>query len=153
VAVAGAILLHQFFDEMWKLPANWFYPLLGPFQGQMIPEYIGIYFWLEITDPSEGMFMIATVAILAESYRHRLSIPRGSLPFWPDTVRTYAYSLVVAGLLVMGLYLIVAGLTGTIGTFITPSYSQVPEVMVGVLAVCGAVVMRWETFDTPRLLP
>ncbi len=38
--VAGAVLLHQVLDEMWMLPANWFWPLLGPFQGQMIPDYI-----------------------------------------------------------------------------------------------------------------
>ena len=69
VGVACALLLHQLFDEMWTLPANWYYPLFGPFQGQMIPEYIGTYFWLEITNPSEWMFMIATVAILAEAYR------------------------------------------------------------------------------------
>ena len=153
VGVAGAILLHQVFDEMWTLFVNWFYPLFGPFQGQLIPEYIGIYFWLEITDPSEWIFMIATVAILAESYRDRISIPYGSMPSWPDTLRTNVYTLVVVVLLVMGLYLVIAGLTGTTGTFITPSYSQVPEVMAGVLAVSGAVVMRWETFDTPRLIP
>ena len=150
LGVAGAILLHQIFDEMWKLPANWFYPLLGPFQGQMIPEYIGIYFWLEITDPSEWMFMIATVAILAESYGDRIPGLRASLP---DTVRTKVYTLVVVVLLVMGLYLVIAGLTGTTGTFMTPSYYQVPVVLAGVLAVCGAVVMRWETFDNPRLIP
>jgi hypothetical protein len=49
-----------------------------------------------------------------------------------------------------GLYLVFAGLTSTTGTFMTPSYYQVSTVCAGLLAVCGAVVMSRETFDTPR---
>jgi hypothetical protein len=41
----------------------------------MIPEYIGTYFWLEITNPSEWMFMIGIVVILAESYGDMIPIP------------------------------------------------------------------------------
>ena len=55
--MACALLLHQVSDEMWTLPANWFYPLLGPFTGDMIPDFIGFYFWYEITSPFEWMFM------------------------------------------------------------------------------------------------
>ena len=65
---AGALFLHQVFDEMWTLPANWFYPLLGPFQGEMIPEYVGFYFWIEMTSLSEWIFMIGSAAILAGAY-------------------------------------------------------------------------------------
>jgi membrane-bound metal-dependent hydrolase YbcI (DUF457 family) len=147
VSVAGALLLHQIFDEMWNLPANWFYPFLGPFQGQMIPEYIGTYFWLEISNPSEWMFMIGTVAILAEAYGDMLPVSCASLP---DTLKNGAYTLVVAGLLITGLYLVAAGLMSTTGTFMTPSYYQVPTMIAGVLALCGAVIMRRETFAAPR---
>jgi hypothetical protein len=80
IGVACALLLHQIFDEMWTLPPNWFYPLLGPFQGQMIPDYIAVYFWVEITNPSEWLFMICSVTILAVTYRGTkgiLSIIRG----------------------------------------------------------------------------
>ena len=147
LGVACALLLHQVFDEMWLLPVNWFYPLLGPFQGQMIPDYIGSYFWLEISNPSEWMFLIGTVAILAESYGDMLPIPRASRA---ATIKTGAYTLVVAGLLITGLFLVVTGLTSTTDTFMTPTYYQVPTVGAGLLAVCGAVVMSRETFDTPR---
>ena len=119
VGVAGAILLHQIFDEMWTLPANWIYPLLGTFQGQMIPDYFGTYFWLEITNLSEWIFLIASVAILAESYGDMIPITRGYLPY---SLGTNAYTLVVTGLLITGLYLVAAGLSGTTGTFISPSY-------------------------------
>jgi len=146
VSVAGALLLHQIFDEMGNLPATWFYPFLGPFQGQMIPEYINTYFWLEITNPSEWMFMIGTVAILAESYGAMLPISRASLP---DTIKTRASTLVVAGLLITGLYLVTAGLTSTTETFITPDYYQVPTVIAGGLALCGAVFMRREMLIHP----
>jgi len=147
VGMACALLLHQIFDEMWTLPANWFYPLLGPFQGQMIPEYIGTYFWLEISNPSEWMFLIATVAILAESYGDMIPIPRASRM---DTIKAGAYTLVAVVLMMTGLFLVFAGLTRTTGTFMTPSYYQVPTVFAGLLAVCGAVAMSRETFDTPR---
>jgi len=147
VSVVGALLLHQIFDEMWNLPANWFYPILGPFQGQMIPEYIGTYFLLEISNSSEWMFMIGTVAILAEEYGDMLPVSCASLP---DTLKTGAYTLVVAGLLIMGLYLVAAGLMSTTGTFMTPSYYQVPTMIAGVLALCGAVIMWRETFAAPQ---
>ena len=145
VGVACALLLHQIFDEMWLLPANWFYPLLGPFQGQMIPEYIRTFFWREITHPGEWMFMIGTVAILAGSYGDLL--PRTSRS---GTLITGAYTLVVAGLLIMGVYLVFTGLTSTAATFITPLYSQVPTVLAGALALCGAVMMRGEPSAAPR---
>jgi hypothetical protein len=132
---------------MWMLPANWFYPLLGPFQGQMMPDYVGTYFWFEITNPSEWMFMIGSVAILAASYRSLLPIPRAPLA---DTLQAGAYVLVAVVLMMTGLYLVSAGLTSTAATFITPRYHPVPTVVAGLLAVCGAIVLSRETFDTPR---
>jgi hypothetical protein len=56
----------------------------------------------------------------------------------------------VAGLLIMGLYLVAAGLTSTTGTFMTPSYYQIPNVTAGMLALYSTVIMRGEMFDTPR---
>ena len=146
LGVAGAILLHQVMDEMWMLPANWFYPLLGPFQGQMIPEYVGVYFWIEITNPSEWIFMIGSVAILAESYWDMVPF---SGAFLTNTIKTRAYTLVVVLLLITGLHLVIAGLTNTTGTFMSPSYPPVPTELAGMLALCGAVIMHRETFATP----
>jgi len=31
----------------------------------------------------------------------------------------------------------------------TPSYFPIPTVMTGMLALCGAVILRRETFDAP----
>ena len=147
LGVAGALLLHQVLDEMWNEPANWFYPLLGPFQGEMIPEYIGTYFWVEVSSPSEWIFMIATLVIIAESYRSPTSVSRA---FLPDTMKKGALTLVVVMLLITGLYLVLAGFTNSTGTFMTPTYPPVPTVLAGMLALCGTVIMRRETFAAPR---
>ena len=112
----------------------------------MFPEYIGVYFWLEISNPREWMFMIATVAILAASYGDMLPFPRASRT---DTLQAGAYTLIAVVLMSTGLYLVFAGLTSSTAT-ITPLYHQVSTVVAGLLAVCGAVVMSRETFDTPR---
>jgi hypothetical protein len=147
LGVACAILLHQVLDEMWLMPANWFYPLLGPFQGEMIPEYIGTYFWVEVSSRSEWIFMIGTVVILAESYRDMIPLPGG---FLTDTLKKGAMTLVVVMLLIMGLYLVIAGVTNTTGTLMTPTYPPVPTVLAGMLALCGAVIMQGETFAALR---
>jgi membrane-bound metal-dependent hydrolase YbcI (DUF457 family) len=68
--VACALLLHQVLDEMWLEPENWFFPLLGPFTGYMIPDYISSYFWYEITNPFEWLCMLGTAVILVKTYRY-----------------------------------------------------------------------------------
>ena len=132
---------------MWTLPANWFYPLLGPFQGSMIPDYILAYFWLEITNPAEWVFMAGTVVILVKSYRWITAI---SLPALSDRMKSGAYTFVVVVLGATGLYLVAAGLTSPTGTFIIPVNTQVNDLMTGSLALIGAVIMSREKYDTPN---
>ena len=142
--VAGAVLLHQVFDEMWTLPANWFYPLLGPFQGTMIPDYIGTYFWFEITNPSEWLFMIGSVIILINSNRYTGQNP---FSFLSCRIKTGACTFVVIVFGITGLYLVAAGLLSHAGTFITPLYNPVTTVMAGLLLFSGAVIMFREKYD------
>jgi len=146
VGFACAILLHQVFDVMWTLPANWFYPLLGPFQGSMIPDYILAFFWLEITNPAEWVFMVGSLVILVKSYRWITAIPLLSLP---DRMKTGAYTFVVVVLAGTGLSLVAAGLTDPTGTFIIPQDTQINNLMTGTLALIGAVMMSREKYDTP----
>jgi len=145
IGAACAVLLHQVFDEMWHEPVNWFYPLLGPFQGTMIPEYLSTYFWLEITNPSEWLFMIGTVVILVKSYHMTLV----SVPFLSDRMKAGTYMIMVVAFGGIGLYLVAAGLTSPAGTEITPFYDQVTNVMTGLLALTGAVILSREKYDTP----
>jgi len=151
VGVASAILLHQVFDEMWNEPANWFYPLLGPFQGTMIPDYIGTYFWFEITNPTEWLFMFGSVVIVVKSYQCMTRIP---VPLLSDRMKTSAYTFIVVAFGSIGLYLVAAGLMSPADMVITPLYNQMTDVMAGLLALSGAVIMSWEKYDTPnRMMP
>ena len=134
--VACAVLVHQVLDEMWTLPVNWFWPLLGPFQGHMIPDYIGTYFWVEMSDPTEWLFVIGSVMILVQAYSY---LPVISRVCQSERVKTGAYTLVAAVLLVTGAYLVIAGMSGAAPVFIAPHYSGVPTVMAGILALCGTV--------------
>jgi len=145
VGLACAILLHQVFDEMWNLPANWFFPFLGPFQGSMIPDYLLTFFWHEITNPGEWMFMIGSAVILVKSYHFLTLIP---VQFLSDRMKSGAYTFFVIVFGGLGFCLVAAGLTSPAGTLITPFYNQVTTVMTGLLALSGAVIMSVEKYDT-----
>lgn len=134
----AAVLLHQLSDEMWALPANWLYPLLGPFQGTMIPDYIGTYFWFEITNPGEWLFLSGTVMILVMSDP---GILRSRLPFLPERLVTGISPVLNVVLGAAGLFLVAAGFMIPGGTFITPLYSPVTTVLAGLFLLIGAVVM------------
>jgi len=143
VGFACALLLHQVFDEMWALPANWFYPLLGPFQGSMVPDYLLTYFWLEITNPSEWIFMAGTLVILVKSYRWSPEIPLLSLS---DRMKRSAYTFFVVVLAGAGLYQVAVGLTGPTGTLLVNT--RVHDLMTGLLALTGSAIMCREKYDT-----
>ncbi len=135
--VAGAVLLHQVLDEMWTLPANWFYPLFGPFQGTMIPDYLGTYFWFEITNPGEWLFMIGTLIVL-QSYQ---GVNFVRVPSLPDFLQRGVYVFVVPVFGCIGLYVVASGLLDPAGTFITPLYNPVTTVMAGFLLLTGAAIL------------
>jgi hypothetical protein len=146
IGLAGAILLHQVLDEMWTLPANWFYPLLGAFQGSMIPDYLLTYFWFEITNPSEWLFMIGSVVIVVKSYH---SITLISVPFLSDRIKTGVYTFLVVAFGCTGLFLVATGLMSPSGTFITAYNNEMNNLLAGLLSLSGAVIMSREKYDTP----
>ena len=147
IGFACAIFLHQIFDEMWALPANWYYPLLGPFQGSMIPDYISAYFWFEITNPSEWVFMVGTVVILVKSYHCMPEIPLFALS---DRLKNIVYLFVVAVIGGTGLYLVATGLTNPDGVLFTSLYNPLTNTMAGLLGLSAAFIMSREKYDTPR---
>jgi hypothetical protein len=76
------------------------------------------------------------------------------VPFLPDRIKIGAYTSIVVAFGGIGLYLVAAGLTSTAGTFITPLYNQMTDVMAGLLVLSGAVIMSVEKYDTPhRIMP
>ena len=98
--MVGGVLLHQILDEMWNLPVNWFYPFLGPFQGHIDISYVDTYFWFEITNPSEWIFMIGSVVILLMSYPDITLISEVSLS---NRRKTGAYLLLAGAFFCTGL--------------------------------------------------
>jgi hypothetical protein len=130
--------LHQVFDEMWSLPANWLYPLLGPFRGAMIPDYVGTYFWFEITNPSEWLFFIGTSIVLVKSYKEMLPEPQLTLS---DRMKTIAAAAVIIFFAGFGFYLVAWGLLSPSATIIAPLYNPVTTIMAGLIPLIGALMM------------
>lgn len=147
LGLAGAMALHQVFDEMWALPANWFYPLLGPFRGSMIHDYVGTYFWFEITNPSEWLFFIGTSIVLVKSYREMIPVPQRALS---DRMKTIAGIFVITFFAGSGFYLIGSGLLSSSGTIIAPLYNRVTTIMAGLIPLSGALMMIREKYDESR---
>lgn len=63
-ALGIGILTHQILDEMWKIPVNWFYPLLGPFPVHQMEDYFGWGLMRELTTPSEYLFALGVLILL-----------------------------------------------------------------------------------------
>ena len=146
LACACGILSHQVLDAMWSVPATWFFPLCGPFPTFIIPDYIGHYFWLEISALSEWIFAFSCLVILICWSR--------DLPLFPSPVlkkhQIAAFRIFAAILLgVMGVYLIIFGPAAFPHAFFAPTYDPVTDVMAGIMALCGAVVLvKWPVSAT-----
>lgn len=141
VAAACALFSHQVLDAMWGLPSAWFFPLLGPFPVSVIPDYIGRYFWLEISNPSEWVFACASLVIIAEWLFFMPDRPMSFLT--PRRITTARY-LAAFLLGVMGLHLLFSGLAAFPGAFFAPTYDPVTRVMAGCAALSGTLVLvKW----------
>jgi len=62
--VSLGVLVHQILDLMWKHPQNWYYPLLGPYQNEVHPDYIRQIILTELSSSSEWIFFAAIVVII-----------------------------------------------------------------------------------------
>jgi len=129
---------------MWSVASTWFFPLLGAFPTYMIPDYIGHYFWLEISYPSEWVFGFVSLLLIMAWYQgipdHRVACPT-------PRRRTTARFVAVCLLGVMGVYLLLFGLAALPRAFFAPTYDPVTDVMAGIVALCGAIVfLKWQTF-------
>lgn len=141
MACACGLLSHQVLDTMWSVPETWFFPVFGPFPTFLIPDYIGHYFWLEISALSEWIFALACIVIL-------ICWSRGT-PEFPSPILTkqqVAASRIFAALCLggMGVYLIVFGPAAVPHAFFAPTYDPATDIMAGIVALCGAVVLvKW----------
>jgi hypothetical protein len=67
LALVAGILLHQILDFMWLEPANWLWPMFGPFQGYVPPGFLQNAFFAELLNPSEWISGILVLFLLVQS--------------------------------------------------------------------------------------
>ncbi len=141
MAFACAVFSHQILDAMWSVPSTWYFPLMGPFSVFIIPDYVGHYFWLEVSNLSEWVFAVASLLILV---LWSLSKPEHRVAFLTED-RASAARIITAILLGgMGIYLLIFGLASLSSAFFAPTYNPITDLMVGILALCGTfVLMKW----------
>jgi membrane-bound metal-dependent hydrolase YbcI (DUF457 family) len=146
--IAVGILSHQLLDQMWREQANWLYPLLGPFQGHLSPDYINVLILDELHNPSEAVLaiLIGLCALLYVKYRQEIlgntksrAILKGSLLFG-------ALILFILGGIVLG-----RGMVGQ--TLPYTSWSEPVEYLMGgivlELAACAAWRLHGQIGDGP----
>lgn len=141
LACAFVVFSHQILDAMWTVPSTWFYPLMGPFTTVIIPDYIGHYFWLEISNLSEWVFGCALLLISMAWY---LSIPEHHMTFL--TERRIRLARLITAILLggMGMYLFYFGMASLPSAFFAPTYNPITDVMAGSLALCGTIaLLKW----------
>lgn len=138
LACACGILSHQVLDALWNVPATWFFPLFGPFPTFVIPDYLGHYFWLEISALSEWIFAFACAVILIDG---SMGTPEFPTPYLTKKQITAARVLASLLLGIMGVYLIILGPVAIPHAFFAPTYDPITDIMAGIVALCGAAVL------------
>ena len=71
LVVGFGIFLHQLVDMMWKQPADWYYPLLGPYQTDVSPDYFQRAVLAELSSVTEWIFFTAIVVVAIVLYRNQ----------------------------------------------------------------------------------
>jgi hypothetical protein len=138
IASAGTVLVHHLLDLMWTQPATWFFPLHGTFP--LVPVTGGFlqFFWIELTNPSEWVFALASCIIVLSG---RAGLP-GFLPSLPSVRSITLMNLCIAGLLgITGAWLILTGMDTVSGT--VPALYPGPDktLAAGLVALSGAIIL------------
>ncbi len=141
LAVGVGILSHQVLDLMWRLPLNWYYPLLGPFKGKVTQDYIFILLFRDINHPFEQILALSLGAILI------VILCRNKIPV---IINRYQQIIPMIATACALLLCILSGIT--IGRGITNhsfsilGWSRPEELIIGgmVLALAAVLVWRWQ---------
>jgi hypothetical protein len=127
---------------MWTLPVAWYFPIMGPFPVTIIHDYVWRNFLLEISTPSEWIFVFAS-AVITLAWFATHPCPRVSI-FTPRRITTARY-LASFLLGVMGLHLLFSGLASVPGAFFAPTYDPFTDVMAGCVSLSGAfILVKWQ---------
>ncbi len=101
--LALGVLSHQLLDAMWRDPAAWFFPLLGPFVPGQYPDYFLHGLLAEISSPAEWVFGTTLLALTLVAFRPGGAVLSG---FRPAAERLLPVLGALVGLL--GLFTLIA---------------------------------------------
>jgi hypothetical protein len=138
IACAGTLLVHQLLDLMWTQPATWFFPLHGMFPLVPVPGGFLQFFWIELTNPSEWVFALASCIIVLSG---RAGLP-AFLPSLPSVRSIDIIHLGIAGLLgITGAWLILTGMDTVSGTVPALYHGPDKTLAAGLVALSGAFIL------------
>jgi hypothetical protein len=132
------ILSHQILDLMWREPANWYYPLLGPFQGSMAFDHYVILLAQELTNPSE--VILATIMVTGFLV---VIVHRKISPGITRNRRAVFVTITAAAFLLCVLSGIIIGWGMAKHTLPVIGWSRPEEFMIGGIVIALAAVMVW----------
>ncbi|MCX6701425.1 MAG: metal-dependent hydrolase [Methanomicrobiales archaeon] len=135
LALVAGILSHQFLDFMWTEPVNWSWPLSGPFQGYVPPNFLQNAFFAELFNPSEWIAGITTLFLLVQS---------GVIPA-PGLV-PYRRCVAVAGI-VFGTAVILSWI-GLFASPLTLHHTPYETIITSLIIILGCSVL-WYSWPTP----
>lgn len=137
IALVAGILSHQVLDTMWAEPANWFWPVFGPFQGSAPPGFITNAFFAEILNPSEWIAGLLALFLLIT----------GGVILLPGLFGYFRYVAVVG--IFFGTIAIITGIFIQVSPLTLLSFSS-ETIIAGLVIILGAVAL-W--YQWPEPLP
>lgn len=131
IALAAGIGSHQVLDAMWREPANWLYPFLGPFSTGGDPTTIQDLIMAELSEPSEWIFLLFII-IFGLLFLNKS---------WRDTFFTRSSQVVEKLAVPVGIVLIIFGgfliLSGLFPISSAVTHLQAPAD----IALCGMIIV------------
>ena len=142
LGVAAGVISHQVLDLMWERPANWFWPVLGPFQGKLPADYMLTLIKAELQNPVEiaAAAILGIAALVYLKYRNRIP---GS-----DTGRAMlknAAILAALGLFVLGGVILGSALAGD--PLPVPGWDGQGEAVISGIVLLLAGIAAWRFFE------
>jgi hypothetical protein len=106
VALVAGILSHQLLDAMWLEPANWYWPVFGPFRGHS-PEFLVNAFWGEITNAGEWIagIIVVTIGLILFRWREQLFRVQSLFP----NRATFIGAMCFFSVIIFGVVIVAAG--------------------------------------------
>ncbi|HII99591.1 MAG TPA: metal-dependent hydrolase [Methanoregula sp.] len=135
MGLAAGVLSHEVLDQMWNLPKNWYWPLLGPFQGRLREDYWLVLIQRELENPVEAGIAISLCAGAALYLFSRERIMKS------DTGRAMVKSALLLAAIAL---LIFSGIV--LGTALTGEPLKVPGMTGTGDAVLGGMVLALASF-------